>query len=147
MLNTVIEFRDLHFAVSRQNPRAEEIIADFQRGYQAMLSDGTVNEILNVDWLATDFGQSGKLNVVMRSGISLDDLEAPSNDGEVYALDGSEFDIMRQRDMDPSRVQYKVDGQSYSTLQSALDDVFGEDTPCKHQNYTSQFDCSGLFKK
>jgi ABC-type amino acid transport substrate-binding protein len=126
MINMVIAFRDLHFAVSRQNPLAEEIIADFQRGYKQMLSDGTVNEILNVDWLATDFGQSGNLNVVMRSGVSLDDLAAPR---------------------DPNRVNYQVDGKSYSNLQSALDDVFGKDTPCKHKNYTSQFDCTDLFKK
>jgi len=147
MINSVLAFRDLHFAVSRQNPLAEEIITDFQRGYKQMLSDGTVNEILNVDWLATDFGQSGKLNVVMRSGVSLDDLAAPSNDGEVFALEASEYDLMQQRNLDPNRVNYQVDGKSYSNLQSALDDVFGKDTPCKHKNYTSQFDCTDLFKK
>jgi ABC-type amino acid transport substrate-binding protein len=147
MINTILAFRDLHFAVSRQNPLAEEIIADFQRGYKQMLSDGTVNEILNVDWLATDFGQTGKLNVVMRSGVSLDDLAAPSNDGEVFALEASEYDLMKQRNLDPNRVNYQVDGKSYSNLQSALDDVFGKDTPCKHKNYTSQFDCTDLFKR
>ncbi len=147
MINMVLAFRDLHFAVSRQNPQAEEIIGDFQRGYKQMLADGTVNEILNVDWLATDFGQSGKLNVVMRSGVSLDELAAPSNDGEVFALEASEYDLLQQRDMDPNRVNYQVDGKSYSNLQSALDDVFGKDTPCKHKNYTSQFDCTDLFKK
>lgn len=147
MVNMVVAFRDLHFAVSRQNPLAEEIIADFQRGYKQMLSDGTVNEILNVDWLATDFGQSGKLNVVMRSGVSLENLAAPSNDGEVFALEASEYDLLQQRNMDPNRVSYQVDGKSYSNLQSALDDVFGKDTPCKHKNYTSQFDCTDLFKK
>ena len=147
MINTVLAFRDLHFAVPRQNPLAEEIIADFQRGYQQMLSDGTVNEILNVDWLATDFGQAGTLNVVMRSGVSLDDLAAPGNDGEVFALEASEYDLLQRRSMDPNRVNYQVDGKSYSSLQSALDEVFGKDTPCKHKNYTSQFDCTDLFKK
>jgi len=147
MIDTVLAFRDLYFAVSRQNPLAEEIISDFQRGYKQMLSDGTVNEILNVDWLATDFGQSGKLNVVMRSGVSLDDLAPPTNDGEVFALEASEYDLMRQRNLDPNRVNYQVDGKSYSNLQSALDDVFGKDSVCKHKNYTSQFDCTDLFKK
>jgi ABC-type amino acid transport substrate-binding protein len=147
MVDTVLAFRDLHFAVSRQHPRAQAVIADFQRGYKQMLSDGSVNEILNVDWLATDFGQSGKLNVVMRSGVSLDDLAPPTNDGEVFALEASEYDLMRQRNLDPNRVNYQVDGKSYSNLQSALDDVFGKDTVCKHKNYTSQFDCTDLFKK
>lgn len=145
--STILAFRELHFAVSKQNPQAATIIEDFQRSYKHMLSNGTVNEILNVDWLATDFGQKGELNVVMRSGIRMDELSSPSDDGEVFALEASEYDLMRQRDIDPSRVSYQVDGKSYSTLQSALDDVFGKDTVCKHNNYTSSFDCTDLFKK
>lgn len=144
--DVVLAFRDLHFAVSLQNPMAEAIIDDFQRAYKLMLTDGTVNEILNVDWLATDFGQKGSLNVVMRSGVSLDDLASPANDGEVFALEASEYDIMQKKSIDPSRVKYQVDGNSYSTLQAAMDDAFGKDTPCKHKNYTSQFDCTDLFK-
>jgi len=145
--STILAFRELHFAVSKKNPQAAAIIEDFQRSYKHMLSNGTVNEILNVDWLATDFGQTGKLDVVMRSGIRMDELSSPSDDGEVFALEASEYDLMRQRDIDPSRVSYQVDGKSYSTLQSALDDVFGKDTVCKHNNYTSSFDCTDLFKK
>jgi len=147
IVNTVLAFRDLHFAVSRQHPLAEVIIDDFQRAYKLMLADGTVNEILNVDWLATDFGQSGDLNVVLRSGVSLDDLASPTNDGEVFALEASEYEIMRQRNLDPNRVNYQVKGKSYSSLQTAMDEVFGKDAVCKHKNFTSQLDCSDLFKK
>jgi polar amino acid transport system substrate-binding protein len=147
MINeTVMAFRDLHFAVSKKRPDAAAIIEDFQRSYKQMLSDGTVNDILNVDWLATDFGQKGKLDVVMRNGISLDELTSPADEGEVFALEASEYDLMQQRDMDPSRVSYQVKGNSYSSLQSAIEEVFGKDTVCKHKNYTSQFDCSDLFK-
>ncbi len=113
-----------------------------------MLAESTdSNEILKVDWLATDFGQPGRMSVVLRSGVSLDDLSPPSNDGEVYALEGSEFDLTRERSLDPSRVNYQVEGKSYSSLQSALDNVFGKDSVCKHKNFTSQFDCSDIFKK
>ena len=147
IMDTVLAFRDLHFAVSRQHPLAPVIIDDFQRAYKLMLADGTVNEILKVDWLATDFGQSGRLNVVLRSGVSLDQLSPPSNDGEVFALEASEYDLMRQRNLDPSRVNYQVEGKSYSSLQSAMDEVFGKDAVCKHKNFTSEFDCSDLFKK
>lgn len=147
MSNRVLAFRDLHFAVSRQNPMAEIIIDDFQRSYKLMLSDGTVNEILDVDWLATDFGQTGKMDVVVRSGVNLDNLTYPSGDGNVYAMGDTEYQMMREGQMDPSRVKYQVEGKSYSSLQTALDDVFGKDTVCKHKNFTSQFDCSDLFKK
>jgi polar amino acid transport system substrate-binding protein len=145
--NKILAFRDLHFAVSRQHPLAEAIIDDFHRSYKLMLADGTVNEILNVDWLANDFGQSGRMNVVLRSGVSLDDLSPPSNDGEVFALEASEYDLMRQRNLDPSRVNYQVEGKSYSSLQTAMDEVFGKEAVCKHKNFTSQLDCSDLFKK
>jgi polar amino acid transport system substrate-binding protein len=145
--DSVLAFRSLHFAVSRQHPLAEAIIDDFHRAYKLMLADGTVNEILNINWLATDFGQSGKMDVVLRSGVSLDDLSYPSDDGSVYALEKSEYQYMRQRGFDSSRVNYQVEGKSYSSLQSALEEVFGKDTVCKHKNFTSQFDCSDLFKK
>jgi polar amino acid transport system substrate-binding protein len=145
--NSVLAFRSLHFAVSRQHPLAEAIIDDFHRAYKLMLTDGTVNEILNINWLATDFGQSGKMDVVLRSGVSLDDLSYPSDNSSVYALDDSEYQYMRQRGFNSSRVNYQVEGKSYSSLQSALEDVFGKDTVCKHKNFTSQFDCSDLFKK
>jgi polar amino acid transport system substrate-binding protein len=114
MLDTVLAYRDLHFAVSRKNSNAQQIIDDFQRGYELMLSDGTVNEILNVDWLATGFGQTGDLNVVMRNGVSLDDLSDPSNTGGVYALGGSDYKMMNKGDMDTSRVKYQVEGKTYS---------------------------------
>jgi polar amino acid transport system substrate-binding protein len=146
-LNSVLAFRSLHFAVSRQHPQAEAIIADFHRIYSLMLTDGTVNEILKVDWLATDFGQSGNVNVVMRKGISLDDLANPTDAGSVYALEDSEYQIMRQRNVDSSRVKYQVDGNSYSSLQTALNEVFGENTVCEHKEYSSEFDCSKLFKQ
>ncbi len=143
----VLAYRSLHLAISKKNPLAAAIIDDFHKGYKMMLADGTVNQILNVDWLATDFGQAGNLNVVLRPGISLDDLSRP-NEGSVYALEDSEYQMMRNTSLDNSRVNYQVEGKSYSSLQSALDTVFGKDTVvCRHKNYTSQFDCSDLFKK
>ena len=41
---------------------------------------------------------------------------------------------------------YQVDGKSHSSLQSALIEIFGKDVVCTHKEYTSQFDCSKLFK-
>jgi polar amino acid transport system substrate-binding protein len=147
VIDVVLAFRGLHLAVSRHHPLAQVIIDDFQRAYKLMLEDGTVNEILDVDWLATDFGQSGQLDVVMRSGVSLDDLSNPSTDGSVYALEDSEYQIMRQRNFDSTRTNYQMEGKSYSSLQSAMDEVFGKDAVCKHNNFTSTLDCSDLFKK
>lgn len=145
--DAVLAFRELHFAVSRQHPQAQQIIDDFHRSYEIMLADGSVNDILNVDWLATDFGQTGDLSVVMRSGVSLDNLSNPSNENDVYALQKTEYQLMRKSDLDPSRIKYQADGKSYSSLQTAMDSVFGKDAACKHKNYTSTLDCTDIFKK
>lgn len=145
-LRTVLAFRSLHFAVSRKHPDAEKIMEDFHRAYRSMLSDGTVNEVLDVNWLATDFGQVGNYSVVMRSGVDLDELSNPGKEGSMYALDESDYQWMRQRNVDTSGVKYQVDGKSYSSLQSALNNVFGEDMVCEHKEFSSTFDCSRLFK-
>lgn len=146
-LDTVLAVRNLHLAVSRRHPLAQGIVDDFERAYKIMLQDGTVNEILNVDWLATDFGQSGTMDVVLRSGSSLDTLSNPSSGGSVYALETSEYQTMRNEGLQNTGVNYKVEGKSYSSLQSALEEVFGKDTVCKHKNFTSEFDCTDLFRQ
>jgi polar amino acid transport system substrate-binding protein len=61
VINSVLAYRELYFAVSRQHPNAEEIMSDFHQQYETMLKDGLVNEILGVDWLATDLDNDGKL--------------------------------------------------------------------------------------
>jgi len=143
----VLAFRDLHFAVSKQNPHAAEIIADFHAAYELMLDDGTVNDILNIDWLATDFGHDGKVDIVLRRGVSFDDLSSPTKQENVYALERSEYQLMRQPDkLQPARVNYQVGGKPHSSLQDALTDVFGEDIVCEHKEFSSEFDCSKLLK-
>jgi len=146
LIDTVLAYRELHFAVSRQHPRAEEVISEFHRTYEMMLKDGAVNEALGVDWLATDLGDDGKLDLVLRKGVSFDDLENPSKKGTTYALEQSEYQMMSQPNVDYSQVNYQVDGKSHSSLQSALVEVFGKDVVCTHKEYSSEFDCSNLFK-
>jgi polar amino acid transport system substrate-binding protein len=146
LLDAVLAFRELHFAVSREHPRAAELIADFQASYELMLADGSVNEALGVDWLATDLGNDGQLDIVMRSGVSFDDLDSPEQRGTTYALGQEDYRSLSQSDM-LADVNYQADGKSHSTLQSALVEVFGKDVVCEHQEYSSTFDCSKLFKK
>ena len=99
LVNTVLAFRELHFAVSRSHPQAQSIIADFHRSYELMLKDGAVNEALGVDWLATDLGDDGKMDLVLRSGVSFDDIDNPSKQGSAYALEQSEYKMMSQSDI------------------------------------------------
>jgi ABC-type amino acid transport substrate-binding protein len=145
--NVVLATADLHFAVSRQNPDAAQIMGDFQRSFRAMLTDGTVNEILDIDWLATDFGHLGQTDLVLRSGANLDKLAHPSEEGSVYSLGSSDYQYEPQSTEDASRVNYQVEGKSHSSLQSALNSVFGTEIGCEHKEFSSEFDCTDLFKK
>ena len=145
--SVVLATTDLHFAVSRQNPDADEIMADFQRSFEAMLADGTVNQILDIDWLATDFGHSGQTDLVLRSGASLDKLHHPSEKGSVYSLGSSNYHYEAESGEDTSRVNYQVEGKSHSSLQSALNSVFGRELGCEHKEFSSEFDCTDVFKK
>ena len=143
----VLATRDLHFALSTRNPEAEAIMQDFQRAYKAMLSDGTVNEILNIDWLATDFGHQGELEVVLRNDANLDQLNHPSKLGSVYSMGSARYPYDEEDAVDQSRVKYQVKGKEHSDLQSALNSAFGTELGCEHNEYSSQFDCTKLFKK
>jgi len=147
MINAVLAHRELYVAVSRKHPRAEQIISDFHHHYEIMLKDGVVNDILDVDWLATDIGNDGQLDLVLRSGVSFDDLGAPEQEGTTYALGQSQYQSMLQKNLGDKQVNYFVEGRPHSSLQETLIDVFGEDTVCKKVDYSSEFDCTGIFQK
>lgn len=147
LTENVLSARNLHFAMSVKNPRALEVIGDFERGYQAMLADGTVNEILEVDWLATDFGHPGRTDIVLREGVSMDDLDHPSRTGSVYALGTSTYQYTDTTGTEDPRVNYQVGGKQHSSLQSAINSVFGKEIGCEHKEFSSEFDCTKLFKR
>ena len=144
--NAVLASRELHFAVSTRNAAAARILDDFSRGYQAMLSDGTVNEILNIDWLATEFGHQGETELILRNGADLDQLKNPSRQGSVYSTGANRYSYGDETGGDDSRVKYQVKGKTHSDLQSALNSAFGTELPCEHNEFSSEFDCTKLLK-
>lgn len=147
VINTVLAFRELYFAVSREHPQAEQIIADFHHQYESMLKDGVVNDILDVDWLAADLDNDGTLDLVLRSGASFDDLGVPSEEGTTYSLGRSQYHKTPQPNLNESQVKYFVEGRPHSSLQETLIDVFGKDTVCTKKDYSSEIDCTKIFQQ
>jgi hypothetical protein len=49
----------LHFAIRRDYPGAQEIIAEFDRNVAQMRVDGTYNIVLHVNWIQTDVNGDG----------------------------------------------------------------------------------------
>ena len=147
VINAVLSHRELYVAVSRQHPRAEQIISDFHHHYEIMLKDGVVNDILDVDWLATDIGNDGKLDLVLRSSVSFDDLGTPNQQGETYSLGQSQYQTMSETDLGGSQMNYFVEGRPHSSLQETLIDVFGKDAVCTKVDYSSVIDCTKIFQQ
>lgn len=146
-LNATLATRDLHFAVSRASPRAARLLDDFHRAYYAMLQDGTINEILDIDWVASDFGPMGRTDLVLRSGMTLDQVRHPGNEGAVYRLGSARYEPGEEAGTEDNRINYQIDGESHSTLQQAINNVFGREIGCEHKEFSSEFDCTNLLKK
>lgn len=140
--DTVLTYRELHFAVSRKHPQASEIIDAFHRTFELMLQDGTVNRILNVQWLVTDLGNDGTLDLVLGGNASLEGLSDPLAGQSTYALGQSDHNRIRQEGLDTSELKFQVKGESHSNLSSALNSAFGENTSCRHVDWSSTFKCS-----
>ena len=146
-LATVLAFRSLHFAMSRAHPDAEQVMADFHRTYQLMLMDGTVNDILGVDWLAIELDQSGTVGVVMRSGASLDSLAHPEGEGSTYALEQGQYDWLDHENTAARQVRYLVDGKTHASLEDAMYSTYDERQVCEHEVFSETFDCGGQFDR
>lgn len=56
--------RTLHFAVRKQLPDAEAIIASFDGRVRQMLRDGSFNEVLGLDWIEADVDGDGEPELV-----------------------------------------------------------------------------------
>jgi ABC-type amino acid transport substrate-binding protein len=140
--DTVLTYRELHFAVSREHPQAAEIIDGFHRTFELMLQDGTVNRILNVQWLVTDLGNDGKLDLVLGGNASLEGLSNPLAGESTYALGQTAHNNIRQEGLDTSQLKFQVKGESHSDLNAALNSAFGENTSCRHVDWSSTFKCS-----
>ncbi len=81
--STVLARRMLHFAIRKEIPGAEEIVATFNREIRGMLSDGTYAEILQVGWIRVDVDGDGLLELV-----ALGDRVGERPPGTVYDVFG-----------------------------------------------------------
>ena len=118
--NVALAFRELHFAMSRAHPAAQGIVADFNRAYQEMLRDGTVNRILDLEWLATDLESDGVMEFIHRGG-GLDAAVAEAAaGGSVYALDQDDYQAIRDPGFTGSNANYLSGDQSYETPEAAM---------------------------
>lgn len=61
---TPLVTRSLHFAIRKDVKDAESIMERFNQGILKMISDGTYNKILQLNWIRADVDGDGKLEMV-----------------------------------------------------------------------------------
>ena len=76
------------------------------------------------------------------SGVATADSSTPKIKATGYPYDRVSAIRDGQVGIDQHDVEFTV-----GNIYRMNDDVFGKDTVCKHKNFTSQFDCTDLFKK
>jgi polar amino acid transport system substrate-binding protein len=101
--------KTLHLAVRKAHPRAQQIIADFNRTIGAMIADGSYNRVLALPWIRADVDGDGKMEYVTSSRaaqgagdpekthssypVFLPAASAPNTGrGPAYVVDGKSYD-------------------------------------------------------
>jgi len=82
---TPLARRALHFAIRRDVPGAEGIVAAFNKEIRGMLTDGTYAEVLQVGWIRVDVDGDGLDELV-----TLGDMVGQAPPGAVYDVFGKE---------------------------------------------------------
>lgn len=102
--------RTLHFAVRKDVPNATNIVAQFDEAIREMVSDGSYNEILQLNWIRADVDGDGLVELVMGSAYSGPD--APDSGYDVLTTGQS---------TDGAFSGYWIDGQLYSSWNEVPD--------------------------
>lgn len=139
--DVALAYRELHFAVSRGNPQAQQIVAEFNQAYGIMLRDGTVNEILDMDWVATDLGADGVMDFIHRGG-GIDPAAGDTDGGgSVYALGQSEYSQIRDPDFVGSNARFLADDQVHETPEAAMN-ALDTGKRCQYDSLSARIVCA-----
>lgn len=97
--------RTLHFAVRRDLPDAEAIVARFNAEIRRMLADGSYNRILELSWIRADVDGDGQPELVLR-GDHAGQLP-PESGYQVFAAEAA------RTEKPPSGTRFVIGGETY----------------------------------
>ena len=134
---TALAYRELYFAVSKKHPSSAEIIAAFNESYQSMLKDGSVNRILDIDWVVTDLKFDGVPDFIHRGGGTA--LDAGSS-GTVYPVGQKDYQMISQPGFTGTNANFQVNSAGPdSTGDSKTRITLSE--KCFYDNRTARIVC------
>jgi len=134
---TALAYRELYFAVSKKHPRGAEIITGFNESYQSMLKDGSVNRILDIDWVVTDLKFDGVPDFIHRGGETA--LDAGSS-GTVYPVGQKDYQMISQPGFSSSNANFQVNGAAQGSTGSSKTN-FALKEKCYYDNRTARIVC------
>lgn len=80
--------RSLHFALRKGVENADLVMQHFDAEVQKMLSDGTYNRLLGVNWIHADADGDGRLELILGSGAAGE--QAPTAGYRISSTGGSD---------------------------------------------------------
>lgn len=95
----------LHLAILKNKPNAQKIIEDFNHNIKNMMSDGTYNKILELNWIQSDIDGDGVHELVLLGDKA--GREAPAN----Y------YRLMTETAMTENSERYYINGEIYNGWQ------------------------------
>jgi ABC-type amino acid transport substrate-binding protein len=128
---TALSYRELYFAVSRKHPQNGEIIAAFNKGYLSMLKDGSINSILDIDWVVTDLKLDGIPDFIHRSGEN--PTESDSLDS-VYPISQKDYQMIHAPGFSGANANFAGNNVARDDFKAATN---AELAPKKRCNYDS----------
>jgi hypothetical protein len=135
---TALSFRELHFAVSKLHPRHAEIIGAFNEAYNAMLRDGSINRILDIDWVVTDLKLDGVPDFIYRSGENPTGAE-PTN--TVYAINQTDYQMIRGAGFNGANANFERNERARDDFRASTGVEFKEKKPCHYDANTGRVTC------
>jgi len=133
-----MSYRELHFAVSREHPRQAEIIAAFNEAYISMLKDGSINRILDLDWVVTDLKLDGIPDFIYRSGEN--PAEAETFD-TVYPVNQQAYQMINQPGYTGANANFAGNEMAREDFKAATDAELEPKKPCYYDNVSGRVIC------
>ncbi len=131
-----LAYRELYFAVSKKHPKGAEIITSFNESYQSMLKDGSVNRILDIDWVVTDLKFDGIPDFIHRGGSELD----AGTSGAVYPVGQKDYQMISQPGFTGSNANFQVTDAEHDPTGGSKSS-FTLKKKCYYDNRTARIVC------